>query len=57
MNWGILTLLAILVCVLGGFAVFFVCLARKAAARESSTRRRAPELGVAASLPELKRAT
>ena len=32
MNWGILSLLAVVVCVLGGIAAFFIYLARKAAA-------------------------
>ncbi len=31
MNWGILTLLAVVVCVLGTFATFFVYLAKKSA--------------------------
>jgi heme/copper-type cytochrome/quinol oxidase subunit 2 len=32
MNWGIFSLLAVVVCVLGGIASFFVYLARKSAA-------------------------
>jgi hypothetical protein len=31
MNWGILSLLAVVVCVLGTFATFFVYLAKKSA--------------------------
>jgi hypothetical protein len=31
MNWGILSLLVVVVCVLGTIATFFVCLARRAA--------------------------
>jgi hypothetical protein len=31
MNWGIYSLLAVVVLVLGGVATFFVCLARRAA--------------------------
>ena len=31
MNWGIFSLLAVVICVLGGIAAFFIYLARKAA--------------------------
>lgn len=35
MAWGILSLLVVIVCVLGGFAAFFVYLARRASAVEA----------------------
>ena len=35
-NWGILSLLAVVVCVLGGIAGFFVFLARRAAAQAAA---------------------
>ena len=38
MNWGILSLLGIVLVVLGGIAVSFVSLARKASALEGSVR-------------------
>ena len=37
MNWGIFTLLGVIVCVLGGVAAFFIHLARKAATTPTAT--------------------
>jgi len=47
MNWGIVSLLATVLLVLGGVVAFFVSLARRAAALS-----RAPAPGAAASVPE-----
>ncbi len=38
MNWGILTLLFVILSVLGGIAAFFVFLARRSAAHPSNVR-------------------
>jgi len=42
MNWGILSLLAVVVAVLGGIVVSFVCLARKAAAVSAAAAESSP---------------
>jgi hypothetical protein len=43
MNWGILSLLAVILAVLGGIAGFFIFLARRAA-RQAPPARELPEL-------------
>lgn len=42
MNWGIFSLMGVVVCVLGSIAGFFICLARRAAARNAAATAPAP---------------
>jgi hypothetical protein len=55
MNWGIFTLMGVIVSVLGGVASFFVYLAKKSASRNAASTMAASS-NVTSGEPELERA-